>query len=165
MKSITNIFLLISFFIAFSITAWAYYQTTHEVGELQANGTTDKDFKVCNEKKIREFYGIKTDFVGGKTAIKNRIFSKLQFLNFKESGLVTFRFVVNCRGKIGRFRVKTTDRDLQRSKVDPDNILEIEKALATLKNLNSAKNKSGTSFDSYYVLNFKIENKKIVDIF
>lgn len=165
MKSKTNIFLLISFLIAVLLTVWFYYQTTHHIGEIQANDQIDKNFKVCNEDKITQYYGMDTDYIGGKTAIKSKIFNELQSLDFKETGLVTYRFIVNCNGEIGRFRVKVINRDLKKGEVELNNMREIEKALADLKNWNPAKNKAGYSFDSYYTLNFKIENKKIVDIF
>jgi hypothetical protein len=61
--------------------------------------------------------------------------------------------------------VKSTNRNLQKIKINSDNISEIEKALAELKNWSTAKNKSGNYYDHYYILNFKIDNKKIVDIF
>lgn len=157
---------MISFLIALSITAWAYYQTTHRIGELEANDRIDdNDFKLCNEDKIAEYYGINTDYIGGKKAIKSKILNKLQFLDFKKSGLLTYRFVVNCEGEIGRFRLKATDKDLQKIKVESKNIREIENTLSELKNWNPGINKSGYTYDSYYLLNFKIENKKIVDIF
>lgn len=91
--------------------------------------------------------------------------SELQSLDFKESGLLTYRFVVNCKGEIGRFRLKATNEDLQKIEVNSKNIQEIEKELRDLKNWNPARNKSGYTYDSYYILNFKIENDKIVDIF
>ncbi len=164
MKSKTNIFLLISFLIALSLTAWAYYQSTHKVGELIADKNIDKDFEICNDKRIYEYYNYGTEYIGGKKEIKNRIFSDLEFLNFKETGLVTFRFVVNCNGEIGRFRVKSIDKDLKKNEISSENIREIEKALLKLKNWNPGKNKYGAQ-DSYYLLNFKIENNKIIDIF
>lgn len=157
---------MISFVIALSITAWVYYQATHKIGELEANDSIDdNDFKLCNEDQIAEYYGMNTDYTGGKKAIKSRILNELQFLDFKESGLLTYRFIVNCKGEIGRFRLKATNTDLQKTEVDSKNIREMEKALSKLKNWNPAINKSGHTYDSYYVLNFKIENKKIVDIF
>ncbi|KRG29637.1 hypothetical protein [Salegentibacter mishustinae] len=157
---------MISFLFALSITAWGYYQATHRIGELEANDRIDdNNFKLCNEDKVAEYYGMNTDYIGGKKAIKNRILSELQSLDFKESGLLTYRFVVNCKGEIGRFRLKATNEDLQKTEVNSKNIQEIEKELRDLKNWNPAGNKSGYTYDSYYILNFKIENDKIVDIF
>lgn len=147
-----------------SITAWAYYQSSHKVGEIIADKNIDKDFKLCNEQRIYEYYNYGTYYSGGKKGIKNTIFNELKSLNFKESGLITFRFVVNCNGEIGRFRVKSIDEDLNKNKISSENIREIEKALIRLKNWNPGKNKNGVQ-DSYYVLNFKIENNKITDIF
>ena len=165
MKSKTNLFLLISFLLALTITAWVYYQSTHKIGEIDANDKTDKNFRVCNEDKIPEYYSMKTDFIGGKSAIKDSILYKLESLKFRESRLVTFRFIVNCEGQAGRFRVKAINRDIKKSEVDPENIQKIEKVLAQLKSWNPARNKSGQYFDSYYMVNFKIEDHKIVDIF
>ena len=45
-----------------------------------------------------------------------------------------------------------------------DNIEKIEKSLLKLKNWKPAGNEYNF-YDSYYVLNFKIRNDKLVDIF
>ena len=165
MKSKTNIFLLISFLIALSISLWAYDQSTLRVGELRENDQMDNEFKLCNDNYITEHYGMNTHYIGGKKAIKNKILNELQILNFQESGLITYRFVVNCKGEIGRFRLKGTNTDLQRIEIDSHNVRKMEKALAGLRTWNPAKNKAGDTYDSYYILNFKVENHKIVDIF
>lgn len=137
---------------------------SHAVGELSSNREIDGDFKVCNENKIPNYYVLNTDYEGGKKAIKNKILSNLQNLEFKNSGLITFRFIVNCEGAIGRFRTQSTNLNLEKIEVSSEKIKSIEEALLSLKNWNPAKNES-SSYDSYYVLNFKIRNNRIVDIF
>lgn len=164
MKSKTNIFLLISFLIAAILSAWLYSQTTNRVGDLKENKEIDNDFQVCNEDKIQQYYGMNTDYEGGKRTIKKKIIDELDTLNFENPGLITYRFIVNCKGKIGRFRFKSTDLDLHKNQINPENIQKIEQALLQLENWNPATNQYN-SYDSYYVLNFKIRNRKIVDIF
>lgn len=137
---------------------------SHRVGELSSNSELDGDFKVCNEDQIPNYYGMNTSFTGGKKAIKNRIIQDLQNLKFHHSGLISFRFIVNCEGNIGRFRTQATNLELENLEIDQDKIKIIEEALTKLKQWNPARNEYNT-FDSYYVLNFKIRNNRIVDIF
>jgi len=109
LKSKTNIFLIISAAIAIALTGWIYYQMSHTVGELSSDREIDGDFKVCNEDKIPNYYGMDTDYEGGKKAIKNKLLNNLQNLKFENPGLITFRFIVNCEGDIGRFRTQSTN--------------------------------------------------------
>ncbi|WP_026933295.1 hypothetical protein [Christiangramia echinicola] len=164
MKSKTNIFLLISAVLAVVITGWVYYQMSHSIGELSSNTEIDGDFKVCDEDKIPNYYSMDTDYEGGKKAIKNELLSNLQNLKFEDSGLITFRFIVNCEGEIGRFRIQSTDLKLEKIEIDSEKLKTLEYALVSLKKWNPAKNEFN-SYDSYYVLNFKIRDNRVVDIF
>jgi len=164
LKSKKNIFLIISAAIAIALTGWVYYQMSHKVGELSLDKKIDGDFKVCNEDIIPNYYGMNTDYEGGKKAIKNKLLGNLQNLKFENSGLITFRFIVNCEGEIGRFRSQSTNLKLEKIEIDPEKLNKIESALVDLKNWHPAKNEFN-SYDSYYVLNFKIRNNRIVDIF
>ncbi len=164
MKSKTNIFLLTSFLFAAALTGWFYYQTANRIGDLGENNKTDRDFEVCDKDWIGQNYGMTADYEGGKKAIKQDILNDLKALSFEKSGLITFRFIVNCKGKTGRFQAKSTDLDLQEMEVNQSKIKELEKALLQLENWIPAKNEFD-SYDSYYVLNFKIRNNNIVDIF
>lgn len=164
MKSKTNIFLLISFLVAIILTGWLNYQAKNRIGDLSENKEQDRDFQVCNEDKITQYYGSGTAFQGGRKGIKKRIFQELEKLNYKGSGLITFRFIVNCEGEIGRFRHRATDLNMEEMIITSANIEKIEKSLLKLKNWKPAGNEYN-SYDSYYVLNFKIRNDKLVDIF
>mgnify|MGYP003121024209 FL=1 len=164
MKSKTNIFLFTSFLFAAALTGWLYYQMDNRIGDLSENNKTDQNFEVCDDNRITQNYGMRAEYSGGNKAIKEEILNDLQTLNFEQPGLITFPFIVNCKGKTGRFRVNSTGTDLQEIEVDPSKIKDIEKALLQLKKWAPAKNEFD-SYDSYYVLNFKIRNNNIVDIF
>jgi len=164
LKSKTNIFLFTSFLFAAALTGWLYYQMDNRIGDLSENNKIDQNFEVCDETRITQNYGMRAEYSGGNKAIKEEILNDLQTLNFEQPGLITFRFIVNCKGKTGRFRVNSTDTDLKEIEVDPSKIKDIEKAFLQLKKWTPAKNEFD-SYDSYYVLNFKIRNNNIVDIF
>ena len=57
-----------------------------------------------------------------------------------------------------------THLKLENIEISSEKLNKIENALVDLKNWNPAKNEFN-SYDSYYVLNFKIRNNRIVDIF
>lgn len=164
MKSKTNIFLSISLVVAAVLSIWIHYQLSYRVGDLTEIEEKDHDFQVCDEGEIAQYYGMNTSYEGGKRGIKKEILRELQSLEFREPGLITYRFIVNCKGEIGRLRYRSTDSDLNKNEIDPRNIQHIENSLLKLKNWNPATNKE-YSFDSYYVLNFKIRDNKITDIF
>jgi hypothetical protein len=155
---------LTSFLFATALTGWLYYQTKNRIGDLSENKKTSQDFEVCDEDRIGQNYGLTAIYEGGKKAIKQGVLNELEDLSFEKPGLITFRFIVNCKGEIGRFRAKSTDIDLQEMEVTTADIKKIEQALLQLINWTPAKN-DFDSYDSYYVLNFKIRNDKIVDIF
>lgn len=145
------------------LTGWLFYLSGKRVGDLTVDKQQDGNFQVCNEDKIFQYYNLDTDYKGGKKAIKQEILSRLESLDFNNPGLITARFIVNCNGDTGRFRYKSTDLDLKEIKVNSENIKKIKSAVLLLQHWNSPE--ENRVFDSYYVLNFKIRNNKILDIF
>ena len=165
MKSKLNLFLLISFLIALTLTIWLNYQVTNRVGDLSFDKKIDSStFKVCNEKRIAQYYSTKSSYQGGKKAIKKEIWKITEPLTFKNSGFITFRFIINCNGEIGRFRVKTIDSELKENSFEIQNVETLQTAIENLKNWNAGTWQDET-LDSYFVLNFKVEKGKITDIF
>ena len=83
-----------------------------------------------------------------------------------KSGYITFRFIVNCNGEIGRFRVKMIDKNIKESEFDILNINKLKIALKSLKKWNPGEAKrNNLKTDSYYNIKFKIEGGEIIDIF
>lgn len=165
MKNKLNLFLLISFLTAITLTIWLNYQLTNRVGDLSFNEKIDKsNFKVCNEKLITQYYSSKSNYQGGKKAIKKELWQITEKLTFENSGFITFRFIINCNGEIGRFRVKTIDSELKENSFETQKIEILQKSIEKLQKWNAGTWKNKT-LDSYFVLNFKVEQGKITDIF
>jgi len=161
LKNKLNILLLTSFLLALTLAIWVYYQTTHRIGDIQFDKTIDNsEFIVCNEDRITQYYSVETNYQGGEKNIKKELNELINNLNFNESGFITYRFVVNCKNEVGRFRIKMVNSDLKENSFKSNNIKQIQESI---KGLNGWE--AGKLIDSYYVLNFKIQNGKITDIF
>ena len=163
----TNLFLLLSFLLAASLTLWFNYQLNHRVGDIDFDDSLDDPaFELCNEDLVQQDYsGIGADYRGGKKAIKKELLGKLQEkAHFKGSGLLTLRFVVNCKGETGRFRAKAIDGEIQEKEVLQEQVELLENLVANLEQWQPGFWK-GRKFDSYYQINLKINNGQITDIF
>ena len=164
-KNKLNLFLLFSFLLAFILTFWSNDQLTQRVGDISFNEELDdSSFKVCDETRILQYYNVNANYQNGRKAIKKEIWEAIETLTFETHGYITFRFIINCKGEIGRFRVKSIDNELTTNEFSPDKIKALQKLIENLKHWNAGTFNSKT-FDSYFVLNFKIENGKITDIF
>lgn len=165
MKNKLNILLLISFLIAVTVAIWLYYQTANNIGDIAFDASIDNaEFVVCDEEYIVQYYSAGTYYEGGEKAIKTELRELITQLNFEKSGIITFRFVVNCNNQIGRFRVLMVNTDLKETSFNSNNIKQIQEAIENLKNWHAGK-WDNQPLDTYYNLSFKILNGKITDIF
>ncbi|MBC6400263.1 MAG: hypothetical protein GDA51_08215 [Ekhidna sp.] len=75
------------------------------------------DFKVCNgDYKILQYFNLGEGpvYSGEKSKILNTFKSNFKpITDRKENGLIRIRFIINCKGKAGRFRVLQLDYDYQ----------------------------------------------------
>ncbi len=165
MKNKLNILLLISFILTLTLVIWLNYQLTHSIGDIEYDKKIDNpEFIVCNKNRIVQYYSFGAHYNGGEKAIKKELDTLINNLNFNKPGLLTYRFIINCNNKTGRFRVKMVDFNLKETHFKTSNISKIKESIKNLTDWEAAKWKDEL-LDSYYVLNFKIENGKITDIF
>jgi hypothetical protein len=125
----------------------------------------DDSFKLCNEQWVIPYYGgTKTTFQGDKPALINHFSSYNPPSNSKgQTGFVTIRFIVNCKGEAGRFRMETLSPTLEPTRFDKT----ITKQLLTLtQHLNGwvPVQHEGKPIDSYYYLCFQMRDGKIITI-
>lgn len=170
MKKSLNILLIVSFVIALAITIWLNYVSNNQVGNIKFDSKVDNiDFKTCSENVKTQYYNVGTNYEGGAKAFRKEIFvilKKEQISFDNKSGYITFRFVVNCKGEIGRFRVNMIDKNIKETKFDISKLNELKTVLKTLKKWNPGEAKrNNLKTDSYYNIKFKIEEGEIIDIF
>jgi len=136
------------------------------VGDISANPKLDDpSFTVCRENYIPQYYSIESRFEGEKPAIE-AFFQKNFIKNKKhkaENGYITIRFVVNCQGKTGRFRMQEMSLDLTPKQFSPalsEQLLQLVKMLQGWK----PGQQKGLALDYYQYLTFKIQDGNIIEI-
>lgn len=136
------------------------------VGDIPEDPQIDeRDFKVCNPDETFQYYNFSKglQYKGEKAAIKKKFQSVQSKGNTADHGYITIRFIVNCEGKTGRFRIQQMDMNYQPDKF-PDEL--VQKLLSTTKSLNGWEigMYEGVARDYYQYLTFKIENGELKEI-
>lgn len=165
MKRIQQILLLILFFVCNSIQLFA--QETRWIDDIVPDSTLDDaNFKICNtNEQIIQYFndGNSIQYKEGKAAIDSLFFSTYRPINVNQSGLIRIRFVVNCLGETGRFRLLSSDLNYQPYQFTTE---ITDQLLSILKPINGWKPKiwKSVKVDYYQYLIFKIENGKLTHI-
>ncbi len=137
------------------------------IGDIEKNNTDAEDFKTChNEKHIIQYFNDSKglSYLGEKPEIETKF--KKEFIPSKkknQNGYIRIRFVVNCKGETGRFRVLESDNDYKKKIFDSEitkQLLEITKKLDAWE-IKLIRNKER---DYYQYLIFKIVNGNIKEI-
>jgi len=141
-----------------------------DVGDISFDEQIDDvNFKLCNESKIKQYYVRRSSdtppsYKGEKRGLEKAILSSYDFpQSEKENGYVTIRFIVNCEGKTGRFRLEEMNFDYEPQKFDEEitnQLLEIVKDLSDW----IPRKSSGENLDFYQYLTFKIEKGQLTKI-
>jgi hypothetical protein len=134
---------------------------TSNVGDIEFDEKLDdKNFNLCNFSTL-QYFNLEKGFQyeGEKLAIVEN-FERLNLeTDAKSNGYINIRFIVNCEGKMERFRVQQFNSDYKEFSFNKNFVNEI---LKFTKNLNGWKNLEKR--DYYQYLTFKIENGKVTEI-
>lgn len=138
------------------------------VGDIEQNDQSDDlSFKVCNgDDKILQYFNLGEGPVynGEKSKITNTFKSKYKpNSDKKENGLIRIRFIVNCKGKAGRYRVLQSDYDYQEKEFNQEivsQLLHITKGIENWEVLY----RNEVPVDYYMYLIFKIKNGQLTEI-
>ena len=124
-----------------------------------------KDFYLCNDQRIVQYYSVKTDYLGERKEIYKQFNAKYQFdPTYRiENGYITIRFIVNCKGETDRFRIYEID-DQYNLKSFPQSLKD--QFLNIAKSLNHwiPGHSEGINYDSYYRITIKLVEGKIESI-
>lgn len=135
----------------------------NQVGDIAFNAALDDTtFTVCHERWIQQYYsyGVK----GEKSVIINHFKEKYTSKGLEgETGCVTIRFIVNCEGKAGRFRIQEMDFNYNPKTFAPSLIHQLLQLTQQLPGWPVAQ-RNNYKFDYYYYLTFKIINGDIKQI-
>ena len=140
---------------------------TNVVGEIFQDSILDNpNFKICqNQDGIVQYYAFpEKTYRGEKSTLIQHFkngYHPVQTIN--ETGLIRIRFVVNCDGETGRFRLLAMDSEYQKKEFSSNIIRQL---LALTKSYKGwkAMQANGNYRDYYQYLIFKIENGQLIDI-
>ncbi|MFD2036593.1 hypothetical protein ACFSKL_17445 [Belliella marina] len=126
----------------------------------------DPDFKLCYyESSVFQYFSFSSleTFVGEKEAIDDYFKENYKPVDINESGWIRIRFIVNCNGETGRFRMIESDEDY---KERPFNTKISSQLMALTKSLEGWQGFENEehSLDYYQYLVFKINNGAIEQI-
>ncbi|WP_378184802.1 hypothetical protein ACE939_08415 [Aquimarina sp. W85] len=138
------------------------------VGDIEQNDQIDElNFKVCNgDDKTFQYFnlGKGPDYSGEKSKILNAFKSKYQPISDNnQNGLIRIRFIVNCEGIAGRFRVLQSDYNYQEIEFDKriiSQLLDITKGIENWK----IQYRKEMPIDYYMYLIFKITDGQLKEI-
>jgi len=136
------------------------------VGDLKFDPKTDDPhFQICYPDYINQYYGMGTGYKGGKKEIRNYFREHFKYEpSFSTiSGYVTIRFIINCKGQTGWFRIKQVDQHYQKANFNKKMVNQL---LDLTKKLNGwiPGKIDEKNYDTYYYLNFKLLNGHLKDI-
>lgn len=150
-----------------SQTGKAVSKYPNHVGNIEFDEKLDDpNFKRClDEKYVFQYYNDSKGFQ--YKSEKREIEKEIQTLNLPENkeanGYITIRFVVNCEGKSGMFRMQQIDNEYKEytfNKKLSDQLLNFTKKL----NGWIPKEIEEKKVDYYQYLTYKIENGKVSEI-
>ncbi len=163
----------ILFWLLISVSACSQKPTNEEVKEITGfvgdiapdSALDDPAFEKCNKGHVFQYFNDSNglEYEGERPAIKAAFQGYNHQVVAGESGLIRIRFVVNCKGETGRFRLMAMDKNYE-EKSFPETITEqLMKITQSLKGWQT-KYIQGSEIDYYQYLIFKIEDAQLIEI-
>lgn len=156
-----------TFYLTLHLLSCAQSPKTRWVDDIVPDPKLDKNFTICNkeDEAIQYFNdGKGFEYTGGKYALDSVFYSKYKPIDLVEAtGLIRIRFIVNCRGESGRYRILGMDSDYQEKEFDRK---ITDQLLSITQNLDGwpTKQWKNTAVDYYQYLIFKLEKGQLIKI-
>ena len=153
------------------LLAQSNFDTTYTrwVGDIETDSTVDcPDFYLCNGKQYAAQYFHYTDdypYMFGKDSLMN-IFQHRYKPYFKEdqSGYIRIRFIINCEGQSGKFRISQAGRDYLPKTFHKRIISQLMEIIKSVNGWRIMFDHQDRKRDYYMYLTFKLKNGEITDI-
>lgn len=127
----------------------------------------DPDFKLCGtQNHLFDYYngGDLYGYKGGKRVIWDYMDQYLDSTKlFKESGYLTFRFIVNCEGTAGRFVTEQAELNFERKTFNEETLAHCYELIKGLKDWDPT-HRNGETVDAVFYFTFKLKDGVLIDI-
>lgn len=140
-------------------------EVSKHIGLIEYDPMVDTlSFNVCNENSVYPYFHHKElSFKGEKPAMVNEYTMRFEPTGKQESGYITIRFIVNCNGETGRFRVIQMDESYDLKSFNNNLVGQLLEITQSLKGWDVLY-EDGRSYDYVRYVTFKIQQGKIMDI-
>ena len=139
----------------------------HWIGDIEKNDSDNVNFELCNEEdEVIQYFNVSQglEYYGEKLEILKTFEKKFEPSEKEnQNGIIRIRFIVNCKGETGRFRILEADENYKKFSFDSNitkQLLEITKSLDGW----IVKESENIKLDYYQYLIFKIKNGNINEI-
>jgi len=138
------------------------------VGDIEQNNELDNaNFKTCNgDEKILQYFnlGEGPQYIRGKSETLNTFKTQYKpITDNSQSGFIRIRFIVNCEGKAGRFRILQSDYDYQEVEFDVRIVTQLMDLTKEIQNWKIFY-RNEIPIDYYFYIIFKISNGQLTEI-
>ena len=167
MKFSYFIFVILTLLASCSIERKTSQDYLRWVGDIEHDASVDRaDFELCHgDKHVRQYFNMQQglQIEGEKEKIEQYFLAHYKPVDLDQSGWIRIRFIVNCQGETGRFRMLESDDEYQERPFDrriSEQIMALTKSLEGWKVLKM----DGDPVDYYQYLIFKIRGGEIEKI-
>jgi len=137
------------------------------VGDSKINLQIDTaDFQLCNsESVVKQYFHFDKglQYEGEKKELEAHFKRHYVPVKSEQSGLVRIRFIVNCKGETGRFRIIGSDLDYNEQVFNNEIVSQLLHITQSLKGW-AVLSKRDKPKDYYQYLIFKIVKGDLIDI-
>lgn len=129
--------------------------------------TSFMNYDACEQEPIREYFSYHAKYPESAMNLLKRVQDSVAShpIALSKNGFITFRFTVNCQGKISCFKLYLLDENYAETIFDKDLILFFYDFIKRLNGWKIVKDKSGAhilNYNSYF--SFQIKNGKILSV-
>lgn len=124
----------------------------------------DPGFVICDTQQVIQYYGTTSWYKDNKKEIAQFLTSRFAPSDtLNQTGYITIRFVINCKGETGRFRMYELDSSYHNFHFSEKISGQLLQLVKQVKGWQPAKY-SNFIMDSYQHIIFRIRNGKIISI-
>jgi hypothetical protein len=162
MKKICLILLVI---INSYLTATSQNTFPRNVGDISFDPMMDDpSFHICDSQNIFQYYYARSWYLDNKKSIAQYFTAHYSPSDsLQESGYITIRFIINCKGQTGRFRIFELDSNYQSFHFHPQISGQFLRLTKQLTGWQPVKYNDRV-LDSYQYITFNIEKGRIKSI-
>lgn len=121
----------------------------------------------CNDKYLIYYYHVDTRYPAGTESLlsESKAFLAKIGQQYTGSGYITFRFMINCEGKMQRVRVMQVDDDYKTTHFEKRFVSDLNDYIHTLQHWKTGLSAFGQDHVNYIAyISFRIKNGEVINV-